>query len=140
MAGSILDDVKKMLGLGQDYTAFDLDVMTHVNSILAVLNGLGIGPVAGFMIVDNTSTWETYLGPDAVLPNDPKFNLVKSYMFLRVRMLFDPPATSMAIDAMTKMYEEFEWRLNTEREGDSWTDPNPPAPPPSTEPPWWEVF
>lgn len=135
MAGSILDNVKKMLGLDPSYTAFDVDVMMHVNAIFTVLSGLGIGPIGGFMIEDNTPTWDAFLAE-----TDENIHLVKSYMYVRVRLLFDPPSTSMAIDAMTSQYKEFEWRLNVKREGESWTDPNPPTPPPPTDPCWWGTY
>lgn len=132
MSGSILDDVKKILGLSPEYTPFDTDVLIHINSVFSVLNQLGIGPDEGFMIEGNTDTWDAFIGTDL------KLNEVKTYMYLRVRTLFDPPTTSFTIDAMKKQIEEFEWRLNVKREGESWTDPNPTPQPPV--PPWWEIF
>lgn len=134
MTDSILDSVKKVLGLESTYTAFDTDIILHINSVISVLNQLGIGPVGGFMIVDNTATWDAFVGTNT----DMNLNMVKTYVYLRVRLLFDPPATSFAIEAFTKQYQELEWRLNVKREGESWTDPNPP--PPVTVPPycWWE--
>lgn len=116
---SILTDTKKILGLDESYTAFDLDVIVHINSVLATLNQLGIGPATGFMIEDKTTEWEEFLG------TDPRLNSVKSYVYLRVRILFDPPATSYAISAMNEQIKEFEWRLNTYRESIAWIDPNP---------------
>jgi hypothetical protein len=130
---SILDSVKKILGLDPSYTAFDIDVVLHINSIFSVLNQIGIGPAAGFSIVDNTATWDTFISTNT----DPKLNMAKTYVYLRVRLLFDPPSTSFVIDALTKQYQELEWRLSVKREGESWTDPNPPQ---VTVPPncWWE--
>lgn len=135
MPNSILDDVKKLLGIDPSYTAFDTDVIIHINSVFTILHDLGIGPTDGFMIMDNTVTWDAFVGTDLNL------NSIKSYFFLRVRMLFDPPTTSFVIESMNKQIEELEWRLSVKREGESWTDPNPPPPTfPETEPPWWEIF
>lgn len=133
MTESILDSIKKLLGMDSTYTAFDVDVIMHINSVFNDLNSLGIGPTNGFMISDNTTTWDVYLGSDLNL------NSVKSYMYLKVKLLFDPPATSFAIDSMEKMILKAEWLLNVKREGESWTDPNP-TPTPPTVPCWWETF
>lgn len=116
---SILDTTKKLLGLDPDYTAFDLDIITHINSIFFTLNQLGVGPEKTFMILDKASKWEEFTGVEDI-------QAVKSYMALKVRLLFDPPATSFAIDAMKKAAEEFEWRLNIHMEGvrHPWVDPN----------------
>jgi hypothetical protein len=132
MTDSILDSIKKVLGLDAGYTVFDTDVMIHINSVFSDLNDLGIGPTNGFMITDNTTLWSTYLAADNGL------NRIKSYMFLRVKALFDPPQTSFAIDAMKKQIEEFEWRISVRREGTAWVDPNPPPQP--TEPLWWGLY
>lgn len=127
MSDSILTSTKKILGIAEDYTAFDVDVLMHINTVFSTLNQLGIGPVDGFMIEDATPTWDTFVG------TDPRLNSVKSYVYLRVRMLFDPPATSYLIAAMKEQYEELEWRLNVYREGTAWVDPNP-APEPAWTP------
>lgn len=135
MAGSILDDVKKVLGLDPTYTAFDPDIILHINTVLNTLNQLGIGPVAGFMIVDNTATWDQLIGTDILL------NSVKTYIYLRVRMVFDPPASGFALDAFKEQIRELEFRLNVKREGESWTDPNPATtPPPDEEIYWWGTY
>lgn len=131
MTNSILDSVKKVLGLDSSYTAFDDDVMLHINSVFSTLNQLGIGPDAGFMIEDNTATWDAFIG------TDPRLNAVKTYTYLKVKAVFDPPPTAIAVEAMERQIQEHEWRLNVKREGESWTDPNP-APPP-TPPLWWEL-
>jgi hypothetical protein len=128
---SILDSTKKVLGVGPTDTSFDLDIMMHVNTVFSVLNQLGIGPDAGFMIEDNTATWDAFVG------TDPRLNIVKTYTYLQVRLLFDPPTTSFVIDSTTKRIQELEWRLNVKREGESWTDPNPTPPPPMPQP-WWD--
>lgn len=107
---SILNTTKKILGIPPEYTAFDLDIITHINSIFFVLNQLGIGPSGGFMITDNTSKWSEFIGPEAIVA-------VKTYMGLRVRLIFDPPTTGPATDAMNKQAEMMEWRLHVHMEG-----------------------
>jgi hypothetical protein len=102
---SILTSTKKILGIDESYTAFDLDVLVHINSVFSTLNQLGIGPDEGFMIEDADDTWDTFLG------NDPRLNSVKTYVYLRVRLLFDPPTTSYMIDALKNQVLELEWRL-----------------------------
>lgn len=134
MTDSILDNIKKILGLDPSYTAFDSDVTMHINTVFSVLNGLGIGPDSGFSIGDNTVTWDAY----GAVGGDRNMNLVKSYIYLRVKMLFDPPTTSFVIEAMNKQIAEFEWRISVAREDVSWKDPNPPPQP--QELPWWGLY
>jgi len=120
MEQSILNSTKKILGIAADYDAFDLDIMTHINTALSTLTQLGIGPPEGYMIEEPDDAWGDFIEDDINL------NPVKSYVFLRVRQLFDPPATSYLVTAMEKQIQEFEWRLNVHREHTGWTDPNPP--------------
>lgn len=110
MSESILNSTKKNLGLDVDYKAFDPDVIMHINTAFATLNQLGIGPEDGFMIEDDEAVWADFLGSDLRLNN------VKTYVYLRVRLLFDPPTTSFAIQSMKEQVKEFEWRINTHRE------------------------
>lgn len=110
MEQSILTSTKKILGVSETYTAFDLDIITHINSTFSTLNQLGIGPVDGFMIEDDSAEWA-----DLELPEN-QLHMVKSYIFLRVRMLFDPPTTSFLIEAMVNQIEQHEWRLSLFRE------------------------
>jgi hypothetical protein len=119
MTDSILTSIKKNLGVPEDYTVFDPDIIIYINSALATLTQLGVGPAEGFMIEDETATWSTYLGAD------PRLNPVKTYIQLRVRMLFDPPQTSYLIEAMKQQIQEHEWRLNVHMEATLWTDPDP---------------
>jgi hypothetical protein len=107
---SILNEVKKACGLAPDYTAFDVDMIMHINAVFTVLDQLGIGPEGGFFISDSTQDWDTFAAPDN------QKNLTKSYMYLKVRFIFDPPPTSFAINAMKGQIEEFEWRLKDLRE------------------------
>jgi hypothetical protein len=110
MEESILKSTKKILGLADDYTPFDLDVITHINAAFSILDQLGVGPVGGFSIVDDTSVWADYPTP----PN--QLHLVKTYIYLKVRSLFDPPSTSFLITATNDQIKEYEWRLNVFRE------------------------
>jgi len=112
MEDSILNSTKKILGVADDYTAYDLDIITHINTSLSTLTQLGIGPVEGFMIEDERAVWEDFV------EDDSRFNSIKSYVYLKVRRLFDPPNTSYLLDAMDRQIEEFEWRLNVVREND----------------------
>jgi hypothetical protein len=127
---SILDSVKKVLGLDADYTEFDMDVVMHINTTFTTLQQLAVGPKTGFAIVDNTLLWSDYTD------NLNLLGAVRSYVYLRVRMLFDPPATSFTIEAFTKQIQELEWRLNVMAE-----EINPPSQPiPVPIDPWnvWE--
>ena len=116
---SILNSVKKILGIDEAYTAFDTDILMHINTVFSILQQVGIGPAQGFAIEDDTTEWSAYLGADLALSS------VKTYVYLRVRMLFDPPTTSYLINAMNEQIHELEWRINVQREGVSWVDPNP---------------
>lgn len=110
MSDSILTSTKKALDVPEDYTVFDGNIIMHINSVFSTLNQLGIGPVEGFEIEDDSPTWTQYLLGNA------RLNCVKSYMYLRVRYLFDPPATSFVLAAMKEQMNELEWRISSERE------------------------
>lgn len=120
MASSILTTVKKSLGLPEDYSAFDPDVILFINSVLANLNQIGVGPTDGFAIEDNVATWESFLQG-----SDPRLNNVKAYVYLKVRLLFDPPATSFAITAMESQAKELEFRIYTTAEVKTWNTEHP---------------
>lgn len=119
MNDSILTSVKKVLNLAEDYEAFDSDVIMHINGVFSTLNQLGVGPSVGFMIEDKVPTWGAFLG------SDPRLNHVKTYVYLRVRLLFDPPSTGFLTTAIEKQIKELEWRLNVQREDTEWVDPDP---------------
>lgn len=127
METSILNSTKKILGISEDYTAFDLDIITHINTAFSTLTQLGVGPSQGFMIQDDTEVWSDFIF------DDYQYNSVKSYVFLRVRLLFDPPTTSYLIDAVERQIRELEWRLNVHREDDGWISPFPPIIPDDSE-------
>jgi hypothetical protein len=122
MEQSILISTKKILGIAQDYTVFDLDIITHINTAFSTLTQLGVGPPEGFMIADDVAVWTDFIADDL------QYNSVKTYVFLRVRQLFDPPSTSYLISATESQIKELEWRLNVHREEDGWIDPDPELP------------
>jgi hypothetical protein len=121
MEQSILTSTKKILGIAEDYTVFDLDIITHINTAFSTLTQLGVGPADGFMIEDATALWTDFDPVDDHL----NFNSVRSYVFLKVRQLFDPPTTSYLISAQERQIEELEWRMNVYREETEWVDPDP---------------
>lgn len=110
MTNSILDSTKKSVGLTVGDAAFDIEILMFINATFSTLTQLGLGPVEGFSIEDNTTTWDAFLGDDKTL------NDVKLYMTYRVRMAFDPPATSFHIAAIEKQLEELTFRLSVTRE------------------------
>ena len=104
---SILTSIKKMLGIPEEYDHFDPDLIMHINSVLSILTQIGVGPSEGFRIEDDLATWEDFLGDDA------DYEAVKSYVHLRVKLLFDTSTLSSAvIESMNRMISELEWRLN----------------------------
>lgn len=113
MENSILISTKKVLGVDASYTVFDLDILMHINAAFSILQQLGVGPAEGFFIEDETAEWTDFvLHPGSEI----SISLVKTYVQLKARMLFDPPTTSFLIEAMTKQINEYEWRLNVFRE------------------------
>jgi hypothetical protein len=117
MEQSILKSVKKLLGITDDYTAFDLDILIHINSAFATLHQLGVGPDTPFEIEDASAVWADFL------ESKTGFGSVKTYIFLKVRSIFDPPQSGYAVTAMKEQILEYEWRLNTVREMTDWVDP-----------------
>ena len=103
---STLTSIKKLLGIEDEYTHFDPDIIIGINSALSILTQIGVGPSTGFSISDKTSTWSNFISDLS------KLELVKSYIHLKVRLLFDPPASSAVIEVINKQLAEFEWRLN----------------------------
>lgn len=107
---SILTSIKLLLGITEDYEAFDQQLIMHINSVFMVLTQLGVGPTEGFMIENKNDTWDDFISDDSNLQT------VKSYMYLKVKMLFDPPSSSAAMDSANRIINEFEWRLNSQAE------------------------
>lgn len=104
---SILTSIKKLLGIAEDYEHFDQDIMIHINSAFSVLNQLGVGPKDGFCIDGPDSTWSDFLC------NDSRLEFVKTYVYLKVKLVFDTQSSSSAvIDAINRQISELEWRIN----------------------------
>lgn len=107
---SILTSVKKLLGIAEECTDFDNDIIMHINSVLMVLTQLGVGPSGGFIIEDDSSTWDEFFA------DMPQLQAVKSYIFMKVKLLFDPPTNSAVTESYNRLINEFEWRLNVAAE------------------------
>lgn len=121
MDTSILTSVKKVLGLAEDYTAFDTDVIMHINTALGVLSQLGLGPTLGFTINDAVPVWANFIGSDL------RLSMAKTYVYLRVKLIFDPPSSGFAITAIQDQIRELEWRISEQRESTGWVSPFPPT-------------
>ena len=102
----ILRTVRKYLGMDDEYTYFDDDLIVHINSVFSILNQLGVGPTEGFEIQDDLAQWDEFVIDEDYLED------IKTYVCLKVRLLFDPPTSSAAMEAANRLIEEFEWRLN----------------------------
>jgi len=110
---SILTSIKKLLGITEEDESFDTDVIMHINTALFKLNQIGVGPSDGFAIEDKTSEWTD------LLPTRNDLHAVKTYIYLNVRLLFDPPQMGYLVEAINKQIAEYEWRLNVQVEGGS---------------------
>lgn len=104
MMESILISIKKLLGLMPEYTYFDDDIIVHINTAFAALNQLGVGPAEGFMIVDENSEWRD-------VTTEKNLSMIKSYIYLKVRTLFDPPTSSVLMESINRNISELEWRI-----------------------------
>ena len=102
---SILTSIKKMLGIAEEYTHFDADLIMHINSVLSILTQIGVGSSEGFSIKDENDVWEDFITEDS------KLELVKSYTYMKVKILFDPPLISSVIESMNRIISELEWRI-----------------------------
>ncbi len=103
---SILTSIKKLLGIAAEYEHFDPDIIIDINSAFSILTQLGVGPQEGFSIKDSSAVWSDFI------QDQTKIEFVKSYVHLKVKLLFDPPLSSAVIDAMNRMLSELEWRIN----------------------------
>lgn len=106
MEESILNTIKNMLGSDSGYDVFDTDIIVFINSAFSTLAQLGVGPAKGFRIKGSEETWNDYLGDAEDLES------VKAYIYMKVKMLFDPPSSSFVMKAMEDSCKEIEWRLN----------------------------
>lgn len=103
---SILNTIKKLLGPTKVYDHFDTDIIVHINSAFSSLTQLGVGPQDGFFIKDETDLWTDFI------QDDKRLEFVKTYIYLKVKLVFDPPLSSSVLDAMNRQINELEWRLN----------------------------
>lgn len=108
---SILTSIKKLLGIDESYEHFDQDIIMHINSIFFTLKQLGIGPEVGFAISDKSALWKDFI-------EENKMESVRTYMFLKVRLLFDPPMSSAVMECINQNAKEIEWRLYAEAENE----------------------
>lgn len=103
---SILTSIKKLLGIAEEYTQFDEDIIMHINTVFLNLTQLGVGPEEGFAIENDAASWEDFINDNIQL------QAVKTYVYLKVKLLFDPPLSSSVIESMNRTIAELEWRLN----------------------------
>lgn len=111
MGDNILESVKKLLGIESDYNYFDADILMHINAAFSTLTQLGIKEVYG-ALVDSDSEWGDYLEESSSV-----LSAIKTYVFLKVRVLFDPPSSSAVLDCINRSISEQEWRINAFVEG-----------------------
>lgn len=107
---SILTSIKKLLGIAEEYPQFDKDIIMHINSVFSILTQLGVGPDDGFSITDEKSVWSDFMN------EDPRLEAVKTYMYLKVKLMFDPPLSSAVMECMNRQIAELEWRINVAAE------------------------
>lgn len=110
MGESILTDTKMNLGIAEDNVDFDDVIVGHINTTFSILQQLGVGPEDGFMVEDDSDEWFDFIGEDNA------WNMIRSYIFLKVKSLFDPANTSFNLTAMKEEIQQLEWRISTERE------------------------
>ena len=113
---SILQSIKKLLGIASDYDHFDTDIIIHINSVFMYLNQLGVGPSEGFYIKDKSSLWTDFVQEEGLV------EAIKTYMYLRVKLFFDPPNNSSLLESMNKQIGELEWRINVAVDNKSYVD------------------
>ena len=104
---SILDTIKKLLGPTQEYTYFDQDIIIHINTAIMTLTDIGVGPKEGFSITSSAEVWSDFI------KDIKQFEAVKTYIYLKVKLIFDPPLSSSVIELFEKQISEIEWRLNS---------------------------
>ncbi len=110
MNQSILTSIKKLLGLAENYEAFDADIILHINTVFMVLHQLGIGPIEGFTITNKKDKWDDYIDEEENL------EAIKTYIYLKVKLVFDPPQNGATMEALKNSIKEYEWRLNIQAE------------------------
>ena len=112
---SILTSIKKLVGIAAECSDFDMDLIIHINSTLATLTQLGVGPSEGFSIIDDSAVWSDFVSTEA----NNQFHMVKTFVYLKAKLVFDPPTNSAHLQALQDAAEEYEWRLNVAAESKS---------------------
>lgn len=110
---SILTSTKKLLGIAEEYTQFDVDIIKHINTVFMILTQMGVGPPEGFSITGADETWDDFLSGSTNLEG------VKTYVYMKVQLMFDPPTSSAKLDSANRVINELEWRLNLAGESNS---------------------
>ena len=110
---SILTSIKKLLGIAEEYTQFDVDIIKHINTVFMILTQMGVGPPEGFSITGADETWDNFLSGSTNLEG------VKTYVYMKVQLMFDPPTSSAKLDSANRVINELEWRLNLAGESNS---------------------
>jgi hypothetical protein len=105
---SILTSIKKLLGIAEHDTSFDTDVIMHINTVFMILGQVGVGPEGGFSIEDSSAEWTDFI------EDTSKIEGMKTYIYLKVKEVFDPPSNSAILQSMKDSAKELEWRLNIE--------------------------
>lgn len=103
---SILNSIKKLLNISKDEHAFDTDIIIHINSVISALLQIGIGPSEGFRVSDESDTWQDYI------TDEQKIDYIKTYIYLKVKLIFDPPLNSSLMQSFNETIRELEWRLH----------------------------
>lgn len=111
MEESILNDIKKMLGIDSSYEHFDLDIIIGINAAISTLTQLGVGPEDGYRISGPNDVWSDYL------KDDKRLEFVKQYIYIQTRLVFDPPSSSYVNSSYEKILEELKWRIEVATEG-----------------------
>lgn len=110
MTQSILTSVKQALGITEEYDVFDSIIMMHINSVFMVLHQLGVGPLEGFRVESKSNTWDEFVD------DEQNLDAVRSYMYLKVKHLFDPPTGGAVMESNKQLLNELEFRLNVQAE------------------------
>lgn len=106
MEDSILKSIKKMLGIHESYTEFDTDIIIHINSVLSILTQVGVGSEEGFYISDASDEWSDFIG------DRTDVEMIKTYVYLKVKQMFDPASSSAVSEASKNLINELEWRIS----------------------------
>lgn len=106
MDQSILNNIKKLLGIDESDTSYDVDIIIHINTTIPILSQIGVKPPTGFMLTSKNQVWQDYIGTSTI-----NLESVKTYIYLRVKLLFDPPTNPTTVQSMTNTIKELEWRI-----------------------------